>query len=97
MRKYTLVDKATGEGIEADADMVKRVTGVEIGYINWLLEQDGKFENVDWEVLSTDRRSNWAPAYASYLSAQRPFPASSEISFRVIYVRLWLLTDGAKK
>ena len=47
MRTYTLVDKATGEEIEANADTVERVVEVEIGYINWLLEQDGKFENQD--------------------------------------------------
>ena len=50
MRKYALVDKATGDETEADADMVERVTGVEIDYIDWVLEQDGKFENGDWEV-----------------------------------------------
>ena len=50
MRKYTLVDKVTGEEVKADADTLERVVGVEIGYINWLLEQDGKFENQDWEV-----------------------------------------------
>lgn len=50
MRKYTLVDKATGEEIEADADTVERETGVEIGYIDWCIGQDGKFENRDWEV-----------------------------------------------
>ena len=30
--------------------MVERVTGVEIGYIDWVLEQDAEFENEDWEV-----------------------------------------------
>lgn len=50
MRKYTLVDRTTGEEIEADAAMVERVTGVDIGYIDWCIRQDGKYENVDWEV-----------------------------------------------
>jgi hypothetical protein len=50
MRKYTLVDKATGEETAADAGTVERVTGVEIGYIEWVLEQDGKFENGEWVV-----------------------------------------------
>lgn len=50
MQKYTLVDKATGEEIEADADTVERLTGVEIGYIDWCIGQDWKFENADWLV-----------------------------------------------
>lgn len=52
MRKYTLVDRVTGAEIEADADTVERVIGVEIGYIDWVLEQDGKFENGEWMVRS---------------------------------------------
>ena len=39
MRKYTLVDNASGEETSADADKIERVTGVEIGYIDWVLEQ----------------------------------------------------------
>ena len=50
MRLYTIVDKTTGEETEANADTVERILGVEISYIDWLLEQDGKFENGDWEV-----------------------------------------------
>ncbi len=45
-----MVDKAAGEESEADAGTVERMTGVEISYIDWVLEQDGKFENGDWEV-----------------------------------------------
>jgi hypothetical protein len=47
MLKDTLVDKASGEENEADADMAKRVTGVEISYFDRLLKQGGKFENGD--------------------------------------------------
>jgi hypothetical protein len=54
MRKYTLVDKATGEEIEADADTVEAVTGIEVGYIDWVLEQDAKFENGEWVVRLTN-------------------------------------------
>jgi hypothetical protein len=50
MRKYTIVDKATGEETGADTDMVERITGVDISYIDWVLQQDRKFENVDWVV-----------------------------------------------
>lgn len=34
MRKYVLVDKATGDAIDADADTVERITGVELPYID---------------------------------------------------------------
>ncbi len=54
MRIYTLVNKAAGEKTEADADTVELITGVEIGYINWVLRQDGKFENGNWEVRLDD-------------------------------------------
>ena len=37
MRKFSLVDKATGE--ETEADTVERVTGVDISCIDWVLEQ----------------------------------------------------------
>ena len=46
----TLVDRLSGEKFGADADTMERVTGVEIGYIDWMLEKDGKFENRDQEV-----------------------------------------------
>ena len=47
---YLLVDRATGEEIETDAITVERITGVEIAYIDWAIEQDGKFENCDWLI-----------------------------------------------
>ena len=53
MRKYVLVDKPTADAIDADAGTVERLTGVEIGYIEWVIEEDGKFENGDWTVYSS--------------------------------------------
>ena len=50
MRIYILVDKATGEEIEADADTVERIIGVDLSYLDCVLKEDGKFENGDWEV-----------------------------------------------
>ena len=50
MRKYTLVDRATGEETDVDADTVERVISVEIGYIDWALKEGEKFENGSWEV-----------------------------------------------
>lgn len=40
-----MFEEATGDAIEAYA--VERITEVEIGYIDWMLEQDGKFEHGD--------------------------------------------------
>ena len=68
MRKYTLVDKVTGEETEADADMVERVTDVEIGYIDWVLQQDGKFENGNWEVRVSQHSDD--PIGTEYLFAK---------------------------
>jgi len=47
MRQYALVAKAAGDEIEADADTVERLTGVELSYIDWVIEEDGKFGNGD--------------------------------------------------
>ena len=52
MRKYKLVETDTGEEIEADADTVERVTGVEISYIDCCIEQNRKFENGNWVVMA---------------------------------------------
>lgn len=52
MRKYILLDTVTGGELTADAGMVERATGVETGYIDRVLEQDGKLENGDWAGLS---------------------------------------------
>jgi len=45
-----LVDRATGEEVEVDKATVERLTGVEISYIEWAIEQDDKFENDDWVI-----------------------------------------------
>ena len=68
MRKYIMVDKATGEEIEADAGTVERATGVEISYIDWVLEKDGKFENGNWEVRVSQHSDD--PIGTEYLFAK---------------------------
>ena len=45
-----LTDLTNGERLEVDAATVERVPGVEITYINWVLETDGVFENRKWRV-----------------------------------------------
>jgi len=50
MRIYSLIDRATGEEIEVDTTTLERLTGVEVTYINWAIEMDGKFENGNWAI-----------------------------------------------
>ena len=50
MYVYSLVDRATGEAIESDGCTVERLTGIEIAYINWVIEKNGKFENANWLI-----------------------------------------------
>ena len=50
MLQYWLTDLTTGEGLQVDADTIERVLGVEISYINWVLENDGVYENRKWRV-----------------------------------------------
>ena len=35
MHTYSLVDRATGDVIEADKATVERIAGIEIAYIDW--------------------------------------------------------------
>ncbi len=51
MRLYRLTDRCNGDSIEAGADIIARSTSVEISYIDWAIEQDGKFENPDWVIV----------------------------------------------
>jgi len=44
MHTYSLVDRATGEEIEADKATVEQLIGIEIAYINWAIAQDGKVD-----------------------------------------------------
>ncbi len=53
---YSLVDRATGEEVEADKTKVERLTGIEITYINWSIEQDGKYEYGNWIITRINRR-----------------------------------------
>ncbi len=47
---YSLVDRATGEEAEVDAETVEQLTRIEINYISWAIEQDGRFENGNWII-----------------------------------------------
>jgi hypothetical protein len=50
MRISSLIDRATGDVIEFDGCTIERLNGVEITYIEWVIEMDGKFENGDWII-----------------------------------------------
>ncbi len=47
---YWVLDRTTGEEILVDGDTVARVIRVEISYIDWCIETDGRFENGKWRV-----------------------------------------------
>ena len=49
-RRYRLVDRATGEEYEVDGAALERITGIEASYINWVIAEDGAFENGSWWV-----------------------------------------------
>jgi hypothetical protein len=48
---YLLVGRATGEKVKVDSSTMERITGIEIVYIEWAIEQDGRFENGGWLVF----------------------------------------------
>ena len=47
---YSLLDRATSEEVKAGTTTVERLTGIEICYINWAIEQGGKFKNGNWII-----------------------------------------------
>ena len=50
MQVYWLTELESEECICVDAETVERVLGVEISYIDWVLETDGQFENETWRL-----------------------------------------------
>ena len=50
MQVYWLTDRTNGEVTLADGDTVERLLGVELGYVEWCIMEDGVFENGKWEV-----------------------------------------------
>lgn len=49
-RRYRLVDRATGEEYEVDSATLERILGIEAGYVDWAIAEDGRFENGRWRV-----------------------------------------------
>lgn len=49
---WTITEKGTGNTLEINSDEVERLVGVEISYIEWTIQQDGRFENGRWRVVS---------------------------------------------
>ena len=45
MQIYWLTDRTTGEATLVDGNTVERLLGVELGYVEWCIGQDGVFEN----------------------------------------------------
>ena len=52
MQVYCLTDRTTGEVILVDGDTVQRLLGVEFGYVEWCIGEDGVFENGRWRVTN---------------------------------------------
>jgi len=50
MQVYWLTELESRECICVDAETVERVLGVEISYIDWVLETDRQFENETWRL-----------------------------------------------
>ena len=50
MQVYWLTDRTNGEATLVDSDTVERLLGVELGYAEWCISVDGKFENGMWKV-----------------------------------------------
>jgi len=48
MQTYWLTDRSTCEVTLLDGDTVERLLGVELGYVEWCILVDGKFENGWW-------------------------------------------------
>ena len=51
MQTYWLTDRATGDATLVDADILERLLGVELGYVEWCIKINGVFENGKWRLL----------------------------------------------
>lgn len=60
MQIYWLNDLRSGECLQVDANTVERLLGVEVIYINRVLETDGVFENRAWRVEAGETKSGEA-------------------------------------
>lgn len=49
-RRYRLRDLLTGDEYDVGGAELARIIGVEIGYIDWVIAEDGAFENGRWRV-----------------------------------------------
>ncbi|WP_449045666.1 hypothetical protein [Paracoccus versutus] len=49
-RRYHLTDWRGGAAHEVDAEALERIIGIEAGYVDWAIAQDGVFENGRWRV-----------------------------------------------
>lgn len=50
MQTYWLTDRSNGEEALVDGATVERVFGVELGFVDQCISDDGKFENWMWVV-----------------------------------------------
>jgi len=50
MQSYWLTDRTNGEATLVDSDTVERLLGVEPGYVEWCIGEDGVFENEGWKA-----------------------------------------------
>ena len=57
MEHWIVTDKTSDETAELTANQVEELTGVEFSYIEWVIEQDGFFENGRWKITSPKRRT----------------------------------------
>jgi len=51
MPRYVLWDLDTGDPLVLEAEAVERLLGIELGYLDWTIEQDGLFENGKWRLV----------------------------------------------
>ncbi len=54
MPTYWLTDLETGDTALVDGGTIEQVLGVELGYVDWCIEQDGKYENGKWKVVADE-------------------------------------------
>ncbi|WJS84229.1 hypothetical protein [Paracoccus sp. TOH] len=49
-RRYRLTERQSGAVLEVDAEALERILGIEAGYVDWGIAEDGAFENRRWRV-----------------------------------------------
>ncbi len=58
MPSYIMSDLDTGQAVELCGHPVERLLRIELRYVDWVIEQEGAFENGRWRAVRTQLQAD---------------------------------------